>query len=165
MTSTASTTGSEMIGRIGRGVPGRGFYRRLEGELDTSNGRWIGWGPVNNPAGGFLGFWWWSSDNGELYIQIEGGYGKEAKLCFKVDAGEDNEQQENLKWRWHERVLAAGEQQVVKPDVMKRGKTMTVAWWKDDWLAFGKDGKLDISGTVENLKRSEAVLKTAISSS
>ena len=141
-----------------------GFYRRLEGELDTSNGRWIGWGRVNNPAGGFLGFWWWSSDNGELYIQIEGGPGKEAKLCFKVDAGEDNEQQENLKWRWHERVLAAGEQQVVKPDVMKRGKTMTVAWWKDDWLAFGKDGKLDISGTVENLKRSEAVLKTAISS-
>ena len=40
---------------------------------------------------------------------------------------------------------------------------MTVAWWKDDWMAFGKDDKLDMSGIVENLKQAEAVLKTAIS--
>ena len=52
---------------------------------------------------------------------------------------------------------------MVKPDVMRKGKTMTVAWWKDDWMAFGKDDKLDMSGIVENLKQAEAVLKTAIS--
>ena len=38
---------------------------------------------------------------------------------------------------------------------------MTVAWWKDDWLDFDGNGKLDISGTVENLKRAEAVVYRA----
>ena len=42
---------------------------------------------------------------------------------------------------------------------------MTVAWWKDDWMAFGEDGKLDIHNTVENLEQATAVLKTAISQS
>ena len=82
-----------------------------------------------------------------------------------MDARSDIEEQESLQRSWHERVLAAGGQQVVKPDVMRRGKTMTVAWWNDDWLAFGEDGKLDMSGTVENLKRAESVLKAAIPSS
>ena len=141
-----------------------GFYQRLEGELDNGPAREIGWDYVPNRSGGFLGFWWWwSSSEDEIYLQIEGGPGKEAKLCFKVDAGEDSEQQEHLKWHWNERVLAAGGQQVVKPKVMRKGQTMTVAWWKGDWLAFGKGGKLDISGTVENLKRAEAVLKSAMS--
>ena len=42
--------------------------------------------------------------------------------------------------------------------MMRRGNTMTVAWWKDDWMVFGKEGKLDVPGTVKNLKRAEAVL-------
>ena len=135
-----------------------GFYRRLECKFDAS-----GWEYVSNPSGGFLGFYWWPSDNDELYLQIEGGR-KGSKLCFKVWAeGKTDEEQKRLKWDWHERVLAAGEQQVVKPDVMRKGKTTTVAWWKEDWLAFSKDGKLDISNTVENLKRAESVLKKAIS--
>ena len=84
------------------------------------------------------------------------------KLCFKVAAeGETSDRQDHLKWHWHDRVLAAGGQQVVKPDVMRRGESMTVAWW-NDWLTFGKDGKLDVSGTVENLKRAEKVLKQAL---
>ena len=142
-----------------------GFYRRLEGELDTSTGSGNGWSNVPNPAGGFLGFYWYPSSNHEIYLQIEGGGpGTAAKLCFKVDAGEDSEQHERLKWDWNKRVLGAGEQQVVKPDVMRKGKSMTVAWWKDDWMAFGKDGKLDVPNTVQNLKRAESVvLEAAIS--
>ena len=66
---------------------------------------------------------------------------------------------------WNDRVLAAGGPQVVKPDVMRRGKNMTVAWWKDDWMAFGEDGKLDVTGTIENLQRAEAVLESAFSAS
>ena len=137
-----------------------GFYRRLECELDSSTRRSSGWGYVPNRSGGFLGFWWWLSNEDEIYLQIEGG-GKGAKLCFKVEAGEDSDQQERLKWHWHKLILKAGGQQVVKPDVMRRGQTMTVAWW-NDWLAFGKSGKLNVSGTVENLKRAEAVLKQAL---
>lgn len=142
----------------------QGFYRRLEHELDTSTGPGNGWGYV--PIGDFLGFWWWPSSNNELYLQIEGGpEKKEARLCFKVDAGEDSELQEHLKWHWHERVLAAETRRVVRPRVMRIGSSMTVAWWKDEWMAFDKEDKLDISGTVENLKQAEAVLKSAIASS
>ena len=41
---------------------------------------------------------------------------------------------------------------------------MTVAWWKKEWMAFGHDDddKLDVSRTVENLKRAEEVLNEAI---
>ncbi len=48
---------------------------------------------------------------------------------------------------------------------MRIGETMTVAWWQTDWMAFGKDGKLDMSGTVKNLKHVETVVRTAMSSS
>ena len=40
---------------------------------------------------------------------------------------------------------------------------MTVAEWKEGWLAFdGDSGLLDIDGTVENLKQAEAVLAQAV---
>ena len=138
-----------------------GFYRRLECELDGKTNRSMGWGNVPNRSGGFLGFWWRPSEKDEIYLQIESGRNG-VKLCFKVAAeGETSGRQDHLKWHWHDRVLAAGGQQVVKPDVMRRGESMTVAWW-NDWLTFGKDGKLDVSGTVENLKRAEKVLKQAL---
>ena len=147
-----------------------GFYRHLEGKLGDDT-REIRWDFVNNRAGGFLGFYWWSPGD-VIYLQIEAALsrpaslGKDAKLCFKVDAeGESSDRKQHLKWHWHERVLMAGRGQVVKPKRMMIGNFMTVAWWKDDWMAFGKDDKLDMSGTVENLKQAEAVLKTAISQS
>ena len=147
-----------------------GFYRRLEAELDDST-REIRWNFVNNPAGGFLGFYWWSPGD-VIYLQIETelsrpvSRGKEAKLCFKVDAeGKPNDQKQHLKWHWHDRILAVGRGRVVKPKRMMIGNFMTVAWWKNDWMAFGKDDKLDMSGTVENLRQAEVVLKTAMSSS
>ncbi len=145
-----------------------GFYQRLEEKLDNGTRRGIGWEFVHNRSGGFLGFWWWPSDKDALYLQIEPPteLGKtEARLCFKVEAGPDVEEQMSLQSSWHDRVLAAGGPQVVKPDVMRQGKTMTVAWWKDDWMAFGEDGKLDVNGTIENLKRAEAVLESAFSAS
>ena len=140
-----------------------GFYRLLEEELDNGTRRSVGWDYVPNPSGGFRGFYWCPSENDELYLQIEAHPGKDARLCFKVDAdGEDSERQEQMKWQWSERVQAAGRQQVVRPKVMRIGNYMTVAWWKDDWMAFGKEGKLDVPGTVKNLKRAEAVLKRAV---
>lgn len=139
-----------------------GFYRCLERALFDGTQRWNGWGYVPNKSGGFLGFWWWLLDSDELYLQIETKPGEETKLCFKINAeGKTSDQQQELKWRWHEQIMAAGAQQVVRPTVMRRGQTMTVACWEDEWLAFDKDGRLDISNTVENLRRAESVLKTA----
>ena len=136
----------------------KGLYRRLECELGPGNG----WGYVNNRSGGFLGFWRRLSCDYEIYLQIETKPGKETKLCFKVAAElKTSAQQNQLKGEWNDLVMKAGGQQVVKPNVMRRGKYMTVAWWKECWLAFGKDAKLDIPNTVRNLKRADKVLKDA----
>ena len=54
-------------------------------------------------------------------------------------------------------------QQVVRPK-MGIGEAMTVGVWKEDWMAFGQDGKLDMPGTVDNLKRAESVLRAATNS-
>lgn len=140
-----------------------GLYRLLECEWAPDTPDLYGWCYVNNPSGGFLGFWRWPPPSWDynLYLTIETKPEKESKLCFKVYSEETSDRQDQLKWEWHELVLKAGGQQVVKPDVMRRAKNMTVAWWKEDWLAFGKDGKLDIPNTVRNLKRADKVLKDA----
>ena len=147
-----------------------GFYRRLERGLEETKRRWTGWGYVPNKSGGFLGFWWWPFDTDNIYLQIEARFGAhvqtQAKLCFKVDsAGKTKEEQQDLKWKWHGLVMAAGENRVMKPRVMRIGNTMTVAWWQNDWMAFGEGERLDIFGTIENLKQAEAVLRAAVSAS
>ena len=132
-----------------------GFYRCLECELGRG-----GWGYVPNPSGGFLGFWWDPSGDWTIYLQIE----NDEKLCFKVGAkGESKEEKTRLKWDWHRRIMQAGnrqKQRVGKPRVMRIGNTMTVGIWREDWLAF-EHGKLDIPGTVKNLKQAELMLRAA----
>ena len=152
-----------------------GFFRRLECELKT-NPRRSKWEYVPNPSGGFFSYWWGESNNDagwgiddELYLQIEAylewGGRTNTKLCFKVDShGKSSDQQQDLKRHWHKRVLKAGSGRVVRPRRMRIGNTMTVGLWKDEWITFGKDDKLDIPGTVHNLKQAENVLKTAIAS-
>ena len=136
-----------------------GFYRFLECKLSID-----GWGYV--PKGNFLGLWWWPSDRNDLYLQIEANPGNKVKLCFKVSTEADSrEERSQLRDHWCDKILAAGGRQVVKPKRMGNGCHMTVAWWNDEeenWLAFDKDAKLNIFNTVENLKRAESVLKSAI---
>lgn len=143
-----------------------GLYRQLETDLDNGTRRPMGWRYVNNRSGGFLGFWWWPSKNDELYLQIERDpRSKRAKLCFKVNAEEkDEEEQERLKCHWHNRVMGAGGNRVVRPRVMRKGQHMTVALWKDDWMAFGERDKLDVPRTIDHLEQAESVLQAAIRS-
>ncbi len=139
-----------------------GFYRFLENELGDRDGDW---GYVSNPSGGFNGFWWnfidISGSNGSyIYLQLEvDPTNRPYLLCFKVGSVE-KEKQQQMKWKWHERILEAGGGRVVKPKVMRVGKTMTVGRWKDEWLAFnGK--KIDLSATVENLKEAGKIIERA----
>ncbi len=135
----------------------QGFFRCLESELD--NFEW--WGYVPNQSGGFQGFTWWPVDNYPDFpvaLVIEG----EEKLCFKVWA-EEVEDKTQFREDWHRRIMQAGKGQVDRPKRMGYGNTMTVGIWKD-WLAFGQDGKLDMQGTVKNLKQAEEVLRAAANS-
>ena len=57
--------------------------------------------------------------------------------------------------------MKAGKSLVARPRVLRIGNTMTVTLWQEEWVAFGQDDKLDMSRTVENLKRAEEVLAIA----
>lgn len=135
----------------------QGFFKRLEEKFEHA-----GWGYVPNPTGGFLGFWWGWTAHAYLQLQVQPSYVKQQDLCFKVGAGEaDKTEQGKLKDDYHQRIMCAGDDRVRRPDRMRRGKTMTVAMWASDWLAFGPDGKFDFDQTVSNLKEAEDVLKQA----
>lgn len=137
-----------------------GFYRYLEGKLEGCN-----WGYVPNPSGGFIGFWWKfihvnGSSGPQIYLQLEADLkNKRYSLCFRV-CDTPKERRQELKWHWHKRILEAGGVKVVKPAVMRGAKSMTVARWKGEWLAF-KDGKIDLDGTVENLEEAERIVRRA----
>ena len=137
-----------------------GFYRYLEDELDTDTDT-DDWSYVPNPSGGFLGFWWNTiipngDTDSEIYLQLEADPNN--RLCFRVCAPEERWQE--LKWKWHERILEAGGERVIKPPVMRVGWTMTVGLWNGEWLAFS-NGAIDCPGTVANLREAEKILRRA----
>ena len=90
------------------------------------------------------------------YLQLE-----MERLCFKIEAeGLSAARQNELKWEWNERITRQHER-VVKPKVMRRGKTMTVAVHADGWLRYDDEGVLNLDATVESLRQAERVLTAA----
>lgn len=138
----------------------QGFFRHLEGKLTHCRG----WGYVPNPQGGFLGLWWSANDveGGEMYLQLEIVTGKPdiQKLCFKV-AVSNKEDRGAMKDKWRKLVSDEGGEEV-ELSRTRSGVTMTIALWKNPWLAFDSDGRLDKEATVANLKKAEEVLAKAI---
>lgn len=142
-------------------VAWQGLYRELERRLFTRGAAspWRGWGYVPNASGGFLGFWWQPQEldvSHPAYLQLE----MEA-LCFKIEPEDSSpERLDEMKWEWNERITRQ-HAKVVKPKVMRRGKTMTVAVYEDGWLRFDDKGVLDLDATVESLRQVEQVLAAA----
>lgn len=149
--------------------------------------RYPDWGYVNNRGGGFLALFWnfrdiqigqgKSAGRHRFFLQLEITVRnrKTAKheLCFKVGVEENKGRRERTDHRRRLRdeyakdiekaadsVLGAGV--VVSPDRMGNGQTMTLRVWRD-WLVFSNDGgrRLDMKGTVENLKQAEHILDDA----
>lgn len=148
----------------------QGFFREIEEELtgDYERNRW---GYVHNAAGGFFGYWWNARPikGVEVYLQLEVVTGRRAeqRLCFKVAVG-NKENYSVTRNKWHNLVCDVankdapkGEEKAKKPDRFGHGETMTIALWKNPWLAFS-GGTLDMEKTVANLKEVEAVLAKAI---
>ena len=65
---------------------------------------------------------------------------------------------------YHNAILAAGAGAVVRPARMRGGKTMTVGVWEGDWIAFGADALLDMSHTVDNLRKAGQIVDAAAKS-
>ena len=143
----------------------QGFFLCLEDRLNEDGFKWMNWNYV--PLGDFLGFWWTHKTEDKLYLQIEVRKSDDIRLCFKVSVSDEDDQQQ-LKFGWHNRVMKEGqkfagvnEHIVEKPNIMRVGKeSMTVAWWKRDWMVCGSGG-LDIDKTVKNLRRASKLLKVA----
>ena len=139
-----------------------GLNVKLEKRLCVREGYespWWGWGHVNNPSGGFIGFWWTPPGlpgDCPAYLQIE-----TTNLCFKVDAsGFSDKHQEQMKWEWNDRITRQSDL-AVKPKVMRKGSTMTVAVHRDGWLRFTDDGVFDLNSTVNTLRSAEKILLEA----
>lgn len=142
-----------------------GFYRRLECELRAEHGK-MGWEYI--PIGDFLGFWWSpfeEDDKTTFYLQLEvvpKTSGKQ-KLCFKVAAGTEDADKKAAEYydliRGAEK--AVGEGMIEKPQHMRTGETMTVGWWKGEWLAFKGDSRLDIGETAENMRQARRIVEAA----
>ena len=142
-----------------------GFYRRLEFELDSEDRHFMGWHYVHNKAGGFLAFFWYPVDAARetvFYIQLEVvpvDPGKQ-KLCFKVQVGKDDTDKYARDFYKQLREGSNGKL-VERPQRFGRrgSQTMTIGWWKGEWLAFGADGMVDFSQTAENLRQASRIVR------
>ena len=142
-------------GRLGSELENRLF--------DATPAPWQGWGYVRNPRDGFMGFWWRpqgipDGDDPYLYLQLEWN-----RLCFKVGtAGSTSRQWRNeLKREWNERITRQHER-VVRPKVMRQGRTMTVAEHQDGWLRYDEGGSLDLDASLNVLREAESTLLAAV---
>ena len=113
-----------------------------------------------------MGFWWgWEDVTGhpkaQAYLQIETVPGSVHKLCFKIESDPREQDLQKLKWDMHGRFLEAGQELVERPPTMRVCRTMTLAVWKGDWMAFKDDGNFDFCGTVDNLRQAQRVLEKA----
>lgn len=111
-------------------------------------------------VGVFLGFWWhwFKDDESEQYLQLE-----QNKLCFKISV-DSPEKRENLKWKWHEKILRSANNSIIKviKPVLRSGQWMTVAVMEDDYRQTDTEGKLDLDKTVGVLREVEKILEKSI---
>jgi hypothetical protein len=129
-----------------------GFFIELQKRLGDGD-----WDYVPNPSGGFVGFWWHWREN--KYLQLE-----EEKLCFKIQV-DDNTLRATAWEEWHNAlVTAAGFSQLPLQRPARRGSGtwMTVARADGEYRRTKLDGTLDIEGTLEVLRKAEALLDSAI---
>jgi hypothetical protein len=120
------------------------------------------WGYVPNPSGGFFGYWWnWHSDaDSHQYVQIE-----QKSLCFKIEV-EDQEKRSELRSKWNTRILEAAAREnlnVVRPQRLGIGKTMTVAVLASDFRIVNSSGSLNMEATIDRLRKAAVILDRATS--
>lgn len=130
----------------------QGFYKELELKLDISS-----WDYVANPAGGFLGAWWYFTPipQGNMYLQFE-----EEKLCFKIYY-EGKRERSEVRNEQHDKLLKVAKltnhSEISKPKRFGAGQYMTIAVVDPDYL-FGKK-EVDIDKVVEKLKEYQKLIE------
>ncbi|MDE0273695.1 MAG: PD-(D/E)XK nuclease family protein [Gammaproteobacteria bacterium] len=142
----------------------QGLYSLLERKFLEPRGNKgkIYWGYVENRKfGGFTGVNWRPSEvNKEAGVWLQVNDDGRIELVFRLHVRNKQWQRARLR-NWHAAIMSVGGRSVAKPARLVSGEYMTVAIWTTDAVAFGEDGRFDFSGTVQNLRKAERVLKEA----
>ncbi len=130
-----------------------GFYIELQKQLDNGY-----WDYVANPAGGFLGFWWYfqGDTDCEQYLQLE-----KDKFCFKIRVKNSNERA-RLRSKWYKNIEKHGSKyglDLTKPARFGNGKHMTVCVLEGDYRKT-KKGMLNVQETIKQLRNAERLLQS-----
>ena len=142
-----------------------GFYKAIETKIENE-----GWGYVDNPNGGFIGFlltWGLYCERYPIYIQLE-----EKKLCFKISTdprhvdlpeGEKRKIRRETRNEFRsiliEKAKQKGYNEIRKPDMSGNGSYMTIAIVEQkNWLGADED-IVNVDKVVENLKKYLAFLR------
>ena len=137
----------------------KGFYMELQSKPSLGGG----WGDVNNPEGGFPGYWFGGGTQvggAELYLQIE-----EGELCFRISVEKETDWKA-LRGYWHRAVIVRCEEEGIcahKPVRFGYGNTMAVAGIEPDHWLIVRDGCVDVAATVAQLEKCLGVVRDCVS--
>lgn len=135
----------------------KGFYTEIQLQLQAGK-----WDYVANPAGGFLGFWWYfvGTDECEVYLQLE-----QDKFCFKISV-DDADKRRDLRQYWYEQISSKCQNYEIKarrPDRFGNGQYMTVAILDQEYRIVNSDGFINMEDTLKILKSAQSVIDGCLS--
>lgn len=141
----------------GLGGSWKGFYTEIQQHLQDRN-----WDYGANPAGGFLGFWWYfnGTDKCEEYLQLE-----QEKFCFKISPDNIGRRRYHCR-QWHQKISATCPKYRLKtkrPNRFGNGQYMTVAVSDQEYRIVNSDGTINMAGTLKILKSAQSVIAGCLS--
>jgi hypothetical protein len=129
----------------------RGFFMALKEKLGDGD-----WDNRGHAGGGSLTFRWHSRD--DKYLGLDGG-----ELGFRIVVTDESQQQAKSN-EWSQKLLAMDDTRgiKIKPSRLRLGKRMKVAILDGDYRHKDAGGLLDLDGTVETLRRAEALMDATL---
>lgn len=138
----------------------KGFYLELQKQLDDGN-----WDYVPNAQGGFLGFWWhYPKINSKysIYLQIETSFKNNKtssyKLAVKLYFQEKIDTNKNIVNSWKKHIINNGDNLIIKPKVVKVGKSSAVGLINEEFIKVNDSNLLDMARTIDSLQEIEKKL-------
>jgi len=138
----------------------KGFYIALKEKLNDGN-----WNYVANPSGGFFGFWWknYQLNGYRIYMQIDAIKKKDVPLSmqlkFKLASGTKEKVDRNTINKWKKYITYNDDVFIInKPRVVRAGRWTTVGILDGDFRVTDENGNVDLSKTVDNIKKIEQIL-------